>query len=253
MLNNKLAQSKRQKVLITGGSGLVGSILCDALKKTNEYDIYILDCVNTKHSDRNITFLQADITNYDNLLKTLSNKNIDVIVHLAAALEHKSADEIKKVNCLGTENIFKVALKCGIKRIVYTSSILVMYGYRLQEPYVSAHHNKKMICPNKIPETAEPKLPPENHEKDLHHKEYAVSKLYGEELCERYSKNISSIVVRLGWVNSENNDAPNWCSHEDIYRAFSTAIEATKSTSYEIIYGISDNPNRYFSLENFKI
>ncbi|MED7788166.1 NAD(P)-dependent oxidoreductase [Francisella sp. 19X1-34] len=217
-------------ILITGGAGLVGSILCkELLKQKSKYKIYVIDNKNPDMCYENISFACINICDYSSILEFIKEKEINVIIHLAAALESSSIDKINYVNRIGTNNIFKAALSCGIKRIIYASSVLVMYVYRLLKPYVDAHNNIPIKNFIKVTEKSKTITPKMNFEPDMYHKEYAESKLYGENLSKEYSTlhEISCIVIRFGWINKENKSyqAPNWCSHQTACKVLIDSIE----------------------------
>jgi UDP-glucose 4-epimerase len=56
----------------------------------------------------------------------------DVAVHLAFAI-FGSREETRKVNLQGTRNVFEVAIKSGVKRLVYASSVAA-YGFHPENP-----------------------------------------------------------------------------------------------------------------------
>jgi UDP-glucose 4-epimerase len=56
----------------------------------------------------------------------------DVAVHLAFAI-FGSREETRKVNLEGTRNVFEVAIKAGVSRLVYASSVAA-YGFHLDNP-----------------------------------------------------------------------------------------------------------------------
>ncbi|MEO6508710.1 MAG: NAD(P)-dependent oxidoreductase [Patescibacteria group bacterium] len=60
-------------------------------------------------------------------------KGIDVVVHAAAALPLRPAEEIMDVNVNGTENLLKQALKNKVKKFIYISSTAV-YGVPKKHP-----------------------------------------------------------------------------------------------------------------------
>lgn len=56
----------------------------------------------------------------------------DIAVHLAFAI-FGSREETRKINLEGTRNVFEVAIKSGVKRLVYASSVAA-YGFHLDNP-----------------------------------------------------------------------------------------------------------------------
>jgi UDP-glucose 4-epimerase len=57
---------------------------------------------------------------------------VDVAVHLAFAI-FGSREETRKVNLEGTRNVFEAAIKAGVKRLVYASSVAA-YGFHPENP-----------------------------------------------------------------------------------------------------------------------
>ncbi len=245
----------KSKILVTGGCGLIGSNLYKKLVKDDRYDVYVLDCVETKPDFiLDGKFIKADISDYDQVYNAIKNNNIKVVVHLAAVLEDKTVEEIKKCNVQGTKNIFKASSELGIERVVYASSIMVMHGYRRESAYKHIYDGSfsSVELPlSQITESAEPRLPENNFGSNKNQVAYAKSKLFGENLAKLYSKkSMSCICVRLGWITAENicnykKISSNWCSKEDAVEILSLSITAPKTIKFGIYYGLSDNlPSR---------
>jgi UDP-glucose 4-epimerase len=57
---------------------------------------------------------------------------VDVAVHLAFAI-FGSREETRKVNLQGTRNVFEAAIKAGVSRLVYASSVAA-YGFHPENP-----------------------------------------------------------------------------------------------------------------------
>ncbi len=115
-------------VLITGGSGLIGTyVIKELLTRGEEIIIYDL---KPPGDISEIRFIQGTITDKDNLLVTCKKHAVDRIIHLAALLqfgcEQRPHDAIE-VNVLGTLNLLEVARDISAKRFVFASSGAV-YG-----------------------------------------------------------------------------------------------------------------------------
>lgn len=115
-------------VLITGGSGLIGTyVIKELLTRGEEVIIYDL---KPPVDITEIRFIQGTITDKKNLLATCKKHDVDRIIHLAALLqfgcEQRPHDAIE-VNVLGTLNLLEVAQGINAKRFVFASSGAV-YG-----------------------------------------------------------------------------------------------------------------------------
>lgn len=119
------------KILITGGSGFIGTRLIKTLVDVEDIKLVNLDKVNSDEFTE-ITTL-ADVRNLDSLIE--ATKEVDVIYNLAA--EH--ADNVtplslyEEVNVGGAENIVKAAKANNVKHIVFTSSVAI-YGLNRGTP-----------------------------------------------------------------------------------------------------------------------
>lgn len=115
------------KILVTGATGFIGRNLVDELSKSSG----TIFCLIRKTSDTSklpakVRLIYADITD----LKSLStiDEEIDIIFHCAAYVDDNDREKLFKVNVEGTENVCKLALRLGVKRMVYTSSVAVVSG-----------------------------------------------------------------------------------------------------------------------------
>jgi nucleoside-diphosphate-sugar epimerase len=126
------------KILVTGGSGFIGSHLCEyLLKKGNE--IICIDNLssgkkeNIKHllRSKNFRFIEHDISEPLQL-----NAHIDQIYHLASRASpldfKKYAVEIMMANSFGTYNMLNLARKNRAKFLFASSS--EVYGDPLEHP-----------------------------------------------------------------------------------------------------------------------
>ena len=115
----------KKNVLITGGSGFIGSYVVDALVK-NKYKVTILDLKQPKRKD--VKFIQGSILDKSIIRSAL--KNINIIFHLAAVSDITKVKEIPlktiKTNILGTTYLLEGARNANIDRFVFASSI---YSY----------------------------------------------------------------------------------------------------------------------------
>ena len=118
------------KILVTGGSGFIGTNLVTDLLKAG-HSVIIYDKVKSEiHPD---LCLIADVRDRERLNKAL--QGVDVVYHLAA--EHR--DDVRPVslyydvNVGGAKNVIDAVNRNNIKKIIFTSSVAV-YGLNNGEP-----------------------------------------------------------------------------------------------------------------------
>ena len=125
------------KILITGGTGFIGSHLAEHLVKKN-YKVTVFDRYNISNSygwlekskyKSKIKFILGDIRDYDSTFKAL--KNIDVVLHLAALIgipySYISPTAYLKTNVEGTLNVLEASKNLRLKQVIITSTSEV-YG-----------------------------------------------------------------------------------------------------------------------------
>ena len=124
------------KYLVTGGAGFIGSHLVDRLVAEG-HEVTVLDSLlsgNKKYVSERATFVQADITKYEEVLPHV--KDVDGIFHLAAIARTPWCIEdpmlAYQTNVMGTLHILEAARHHSIRRVVMTSSNVV---YAFYTPY----------------------------------------------------------------------------------------------------------------------
>jgi UDP-glucose 4-epimerase len=114
------------KVLVTGGSGFIGSHVVDKLLE-KDYEVRVFDRV--KPARNNVEWFNGDLLNEKDVLEAC--KDIEVIFHLAAIADVNVAlsnfDLCLMINEMGTMNFLKSATAEEVERIVLASTTWV-YG-----------------------------------------------------------------------------------------------------------------------------
>lgn len=133
-------------IVITGGTGFIGSHLCDYLIKQGN-TVYCIDnnysgnVNNIKHLINNtkFTFIEKNIIHFDN--SYFDSINIDQIYHLACPASPRAYQrepiETLKTSFMGTLNMLELA-KMKNATILFTSTSEI-YGDPLQHPQVETY------------------------------------------------------------------------------------------------------------------
>ncbi len=121
-----------KRVLITGVCGTVGRELLRQVVRENPLEIVGIDNNESElfflseefRECGHINLYLCDVRDRDGLVKRADG--IDIILHSAALkhvilCEHSPGDAIQ-TNILGTQNVIEAATRCGVERVVFTSS-----------------------------------------------------------------------------------------------------------------------------------
>jgi UDP-glucose 4-epimerase len=166
------------KILVTGGSGFIGSHVVDCLHAAG-HEVRIFDVVPSPYHDAGeVEVVIGDIADRDLLLAATSG--CDVIAHLAAVsdVNHVVEDpaQAEAVNAHGTALLLDVARAQDVAHVVYASTIWV-YGNAVgTEPL----------------DEDTPLAPPAHL--------YTATKLAGEMFCRSYGElyGVKSTILRFG-------------------------------------------------------
>ncbi|MFT5581679.1 MAG: UDP-glucose 4-epimerase [Psychromonas sp.] len=130
------------KILVTGGSGFIGSHLTERLLKEG-HQITVLDSLLrgnklSKDTFDHITFIKGDIRDLDLVIK--ASIGCDVIVHMAAVLGvdivADTPIETMDVEVIGCRNVVTAAEQNNVKKVIYASTSGI-YGHSVFEKALS--------------------------------------------------------------------------------------------------------------------
>jgi len=168
------------KILVTGGSGLVGKYVVDVLGQSHR--VSILD-IREPASPK--PFYWVDIMNLPALTHALSH-GFDGIVHMAGIPNplNDPPERVFTVNTVGTFNVLEAAARCNIKKLVFISSESVLgFAFATQ-----------LVSPEYFPIDEKHPVRPQDP--------YGLSKLLAEEICRSYSLRygIQTVCLRPPWI-----------------------------------------------------
>lgn len=144
------------RFLVTGGTGLIGSrVVRDLVMAGDEvvaYDIRVdeeaMDMLFSKAERAKVRLVQGDILDFDMLLATCKDNELDAIIHMAYVMPLETQADPRKaalVDTGGAINVFETARLLGLKKVVWASSCAVfnrsIYGNR----WIG---NDALLCPS---------------------------------------------------------------------------------------------------------
>ena len=247
--------SQKQRVLVTGAAGVIGRAFIRHYKDV--YDIAGLDLKDAG----NVPTTVANIDDLDAILPAF--EGIDAVVHLAASISVDSPwDAVLHANLIGTYNVFEAARRSGVKCVVFASSNHAIGGYEVEGAPSIYDRNDPRVYDETVA------MRPDSL--------YGVSKAYGEALGHYYSDAFGMRVycLRIGTVRADDNPRDpsvangsfwlnltteqkfermqaTWLSKRDAADLIAACINA-KDVNYAIVYGISDNPRKFWNISNAK-
>ena len=231
-----------QSVLLTGATGRVGGAILADLADDYEWRLLDRDPPTGAFADEDaFEYVVADIT--DSHAVGAAMEGIDAVIHLAGDPRPEAPwSSVLTNNIDGTKVVYEAAVDAGVEKIAFASSNHAVGAYETDErtPDLYRVHDEFRLDGTELPR-------PGNL--------YGVSKAAGETLGRYYHDEygISVVCVRIGNltkghppIDYERGQAM-WLSHRDCAHLFERCLEA--DYDYEVVYGISDNDRKYYSIE----
>lgn len=132
----------RNKILVTGGAGNVGSSLAEKLISNENNYVVIVDDLTTGKAEKlpssalNARFIKADVNNYNEIAAIMLAFRFDYVFHYAAVVgvQRTLNNPVKVLEDInGIKNILELSKNTGVKRVFYSSSSEV-YGEPVEFP-----------------------------------------------------------------------------------------------------------------------
>ncbi len=129
---NHVESVSGRRVLVTGGSGTVGSRLVERLLEAEVAVVRVFGRDETKQfyqrqrlgARRDVRFLVGDIRDRDRIRR--ATEDIDIVFHCAALKHVESSEynpfEATQTNIIGTQNVIDACLANGVSTMILTSS-----------------------------------------------------------------------------------------------------------------------------------
>ena len=234
----------KKRVLITGASGLVGSVLRGGLSE--DYELSGVDMQPIPGFDS----LVADMTDLDAILPTFEGK--DVVIDLAAIPDRDTSwEHVHRNNISSTRNALEAARRTGVKRVIFASSNHTTGMYENDRPYSDIVEGRyEDLDPKETRQiTVDLPIRPDGA--------YGIGKAFGEAIGRYYSDEfgLSVFCLRIGTLNKEGRPLvprqfATLLTHDDLIHLVEKCIEAPEDLRFGIFYGVSDNKWRFWDIEN---
>ncbi len=206
-----------KKLVLTGAAGRLGSYLREPLTKMCD-ELVSSDLVEDigKLYDGE-TYVKADLSDLGAMLKVI--EGADMVVHFGAIGDEAAWDDILQSNIIGAYNVWEAAYRCGVKRVVYASSV-----------HAVGMHKKTDTIGLDAP-----------HRPDTY---YGLAKCFSEDLASLYwdKRGIESVCMRIFSCAQANNarSIGTWLSYDDLIHLVERSIDSPV-VGFTIVYGISNN------------
>jgi len=114
-----------QNILVIGGSGFLGSALIRALNQTGYDSVRSFDL--TPHPDPQVGSVIGNICHLEDVLHAC--KGVDTVFQTAALVDWgpRSRERLMAINVQGNRNVIAACQKQGVTRLIYTSSVDVVF------------------------------------------------------------------------------------------------------------------------------
>lgn len=204
-------------ILITGATGALGKILRESLKPYAQ-TLRLNGRQSLGDTRENEEHVTCDLTDRDAVFKMM--QGVEMVVHLGGAPLENTFQTILDSNIVGSYNVYEAARKCGVRRIVYASSVHAIGFYE---------------CTQTIDATATQR--PDSL--------YGVSKTFVENLARYYYDKfgIESVCLRIGSCFPKpinRRMLATWLSYDDFSHLVIQSL-MTSSVGHMIVYGNSNN------------
>lgn len=212
-----------ERLLITGAAGMLGGVLREGLAPLAT-TLRLSDRGEIADVKDHEEAVQAELGDFDAVMKMV--EGCDAVVHFGAAPMEKPWAEVLNSSIIGGYNVYEAARRHGVKRIVYASSIHAV-GYVRREAGADTDTDHR---PDSL---------------------YGLSKCFVEDLAKLYHDKfrIESACLRINSCFPEPKDRRHlatWMSFRDLTQLVTRCLVAER-IGFTVLYGISDNRERFFS------
>ncbi|WP_194893066.1 NAD-dependent epimerase/dehydratase family protein [Catenulispora pinisilvae] len=220
----------RERILITGAAGRIGSALRPLMTGPDRV-LRLLDINPVDPGEDGAEIVTASFADPGAIKEACDG--VDAVVHLGGQPGEGPWEHLAEVNVEGTRQVLEAAVRQGVPRIVLASSI-----------HAAGFWTRDDVGPDGfLPADVPPR--PDTF--------YGVSKAAVEALGSLYHSRFGIDVscLRLGAYRAAPHsvvDLTVWISHEDGARLVEACLAVPPPAGFRVLWGVSANARRWFSL-----
>jgi uronate dehydrogenase len=214
------------RLLLTGAGGNLGRVLRQRVKPWARI-LRLSDRVDLGEAQAGEEIVCCDLADKAAVLDLLDG--VDAVLHFGGISLEDRFEPILQSNILGVYNLYEAVHKRNVRRVIYASSSHVVGFYR-QTEVVGTDAPLRPDCL------------------------YGVSKCFGEALSRFYFDRfgIETVCLRIGSSFDQLKNPRmlvTYLSHDDLVELVRCALFTTR-VDHTIIFGMSDNPVRWWDNGN---
>lgn len=168
-----------KKILVTGGTGFIGTNLVNELRKRG-HEVWASDLLNSERDN----YIRCDVSKFRQLERVFEKNNFDYVYHLAAEYGRWNGEDYYEnlwiTNAVGSKNMIRMQEKKKFRMIFFSSA--EVYGD------FEGRMSEDVMVNNPIKDTYQMN-------------DYAITKWAGELMCMNSAKMFGTETVRVRPVN----------------------------------------------------
>lgn len=239
-----------KKVLITGSNGYIGQHIVNKLK--NDFELYGINSQNRNLNEGIVKNYFVDIKDFNKVEKVINEVKPNIIIHLAAIVHKNNNDTSEnnymKINYQASKNIFEMADKYKVEKVIFSSTIEV-YG----ENNLNIITNNTNCNPQSFYGKSKYLAEKELLEKKYNFKYYILrfAPVYGKDFTLNTDKRIFLKKNKIAYYFKKGNYSFSFCSINNITNFVLHLLNSNYESSI-VILSDKENYSAKYLIETYK-